>query len=368
MRDQESLNQRDESVLRRHLILYMRGKRLIPWIPRLPRHGIVRLPEGADWDPPTVTLKAIREVVAGRGESGHSREQAMAVLMASDFPNKHRDFQSLLENGSESRQIRHLAARYIGMTNTPAAMEILIQNTEIRDEYVRAGVVRALGRIGDTSALPAVLGVKEEGGGRAAAQAAFAAALISHRWGLEGNDLAFPAEEAYVNLPTSGTRDIEIASAGEEGAEFCLRSLATEPFGVEFAEQPMYELRIGQALSMLVLNRDVLSGSPVRYITRRKAFLGVIAYRTRAGLYPVGLLVLTAPSKKQNEVGISLCTTEGAIVFGGRGVARQDGVAFSIATVSGSKASPVSIRGVLEGGGLEFETAIVGHRSGRSVA
>jgi len=80
----------------------------------------------------------VRDVVIGM-DASFPRSRAMALLLASDFPNKHRDYELVLQNEKESPEIRYLAAIYLGKIPTPAAMEILLKNSHIRDERVLAG-------------------------------------------------------------------------------------------------------------------------------------------------------------------------------------------------------------------------------------
>ncbi len=60
-----------------------------------------------------VSLKRLRDVVAGR-DTTFPRSRGMALLHTTDFPNKHRDFQAVLENECESPEMRYLAASYLG--------------------------------------------------------------------------------------------------------------------------------------------------------------------------------------------------------------------------------------------------------------
>jgi HEAT repeat protein len=158
---------------------------------------IPRIAEGEIFDPDQLSLKRLRNVVAGKDRS-FSRAQAMMLLLASDFPNKHRDFEAVLGNEEEPSRFRYLAAISLGRVNTAAAMEVLVKHSQIRDERVLTGVMMALGRIGDKSALDVVSRVKQQTTGMAASMAKFAAALISHRLGLAGNDLPVPDDSIMV--------------------------------------------------------------------------------------------------------------------------------------------------------------------------
>ena len=104
---------------------------------------VARISEELIADTGKASLKQLRSVVAGR-DATFPRSFAMDLLLGTDFPNKHRDFESVLENETEAPETRYLAAISLGKIDTPAAMEILVKNSHAADELVLAGVMKAL--------------------------------------------------------------------------------------------------------------------------------------------------------------------------------------------------------------------------------
>lgn len=316
-----------------------------------------RLPEGVIVDSDEVSLKRLRDVVAGR-DSSMPRVQAIALLLASDFPNKHRDLEAVLENEKEAPEIRYVAATSLGKVNTPKAAEILISNSHIRDEGVLAGVMMALGRIGDKTALDAVVGALEHAKGVAALQARFAATLIAHRSGLKG-DLPTLGTDDYLAVDPSVARPFQIVRADDTDAELCLRSLADQPFGIEFAEHPMYQARCGRNTWMILFNCACVDNSGVKALWSQKSFLGAVAIRSEeTRLYSVALLMLTAPTMDKDAVNIRIYRTNGDVVFGGIASAEGDCTAFSILALPRPGAFGVKLKGTFECGRLVIETAL----------
>ena len=218
----------------------------------LPSKVCTRLPEAGISDPNEISLRQVRNVVAGRDQS-YPRSQAMALLRASDFPNKHRDFEAVLQNEDESSRIRYYAAISLGRINSPTALEILVRNSQTRNEEVLTGVMIALGRIGDRAALSAIEDVKRCAQEWPAAQAEFAAALISHKLGLEGHHLPIPDKKDYFIIPAKAEVSFPITQALDIDSELCLRSLADEPFGIEFSEESIHQGRLNRCTWMLLL-------------------------------------------------------------------------------------------------------------------
>lgn len=314
--------------------------------------------EEANLAPDEISLKQLRNIVAGRDKT-FPQAQAIALLLGSDFPNKHRDFEVVLENEKESPHIRYQAALSLGIINSPVALEILIKNSQIRDERVLAGVMTALGRIGDKKALDAVLRAKAHATGLAASQAKFSAALISHRLGLKGNVLPVPKDRDYLTVPDSAAHPFQITQVDDTNAEFCLRSIADQTFGIEFSEQPMYQIRCGRNVWMILFNRDFVGQDIIGKLGERKAFPGVIATKIEeTGLYSTAFLILTSPTRQPNTVNILIYRTNGDLVFGGTARVERNRVKFSIRSVSRPGAFAVLLEGAFENGRLETKTAL----------
>jgi|GEM_PF-1169874 len=308
--------------------------------------------------PDEVSLKRLRDAVAGR-DSGFSRSHAMALLQISDFPNKHRDFQAVLENESEPSEIRYLATVSLGRMNTQAAVDILLRNSEARDERVLAGVMKALGRIGGESSLSAVLRARDYAKGLAASYAEFAALLISHRIGLKGDESTVAEHKSYMELRGSAASSpLQLSRADSSDGEFCLRALGDQPFGIELTEHSMYQLRCERRLMMILFNREFIGRDAVRRLSERKAILGIVANRMEVtGSYSPSLLWLTSPAHNPGTVNLMLYRSTGQQIFGGTGTAHGERLEFNIRALPRPGAFGVQIDGHFENGKLEFKTA-----------
>ena len=281
------------------------------------------------------------------------------MLQTTDFPNKHRDFEAVLENEKESPEIRYLAAINLGKIPSPATIEILVRNSHVHDEYVLAGVMKALGRIGNKSALDAILTAKKRAKGLAAMQAEFAETLIAHREGLEKYELSVPETTDQRELDLRCARPFRITRADDTDAELCLRSLAGEQFGIEFSEHPMYQVRCGRNTWMILLNRDFSDKNSVKTVGKRKAFLGVIATRSEeTRLYSVAYLMLTSPINDEGVVSILIYRTNGKLTFSGTSRVEGNCAEFSILARPHPGAFAVKIEGTFEDGRLDIKTAL----------
>lgn len=343
---------------------------------RLPSFTIpVRLAEMRVDDPDGVSLKRLRDAVAGK-DVDWPRAHAMTRLLESDFPNKHRDFERVLANEADKPEARHLAALHLGMIDTRAALDALIAQTTIGDEYVLTGVLKALGRIGDASALPAIERVlKKTATGTAATQAAFAAAFIAHRLNLPGHALPLPSSSDYVvdtraakdGGPPSDCGRLRVTLANAADAELCLRSLSRRPLAVELLESPMYEMRCGRNIWMIALNRDTGERGAIDGLTARKMLLAVIARRDPdTGLYAAAFLVFTAPDAS-GGAHLLIHRVDGGLISAGHLRVHDDCGEFALRPVKGPRPYTIWFEGELHPGRLVITTAVASRGEKRTV-
>jgi hypothetical protein len=305
-----------------------------------------------------VSLKRLRDVVAGR-DGTVPRSQAMALLQISGFPDRHRDFEAVLEDENESAVARYLAAASLRNIATPTAMEILLKNTCVRDERVLSSVLNALACIGDESALDAILKVRERAEGLAASQAEFAASLIVHRLGLNGPDYPPPEIGDHLELKRHCARPIRVSKADEAEVELCLSSLASQPFGIEFAENSMLHARCGRNTWMIVLNKEFSDKTSVVTLAKRKGFFGVVAIRDeQSRSYSVAYLILTSPAKHDQSIDVLIYRISGQLCFTGIAQVAGNGAEFSILALQRPGAVAVKIDGTFKDGRLEIVTAL----------
>jgi HEAT repeats len=307
--------------------------------------------------PSSDQLASIRDAAAGRNTS-IPQKRAIYLLQAVDFPEKIQDYQDLLENEDEPSNIRYLAAIGLYKANTPEAIDILIGNSQTRDQNVLAAIMKGLGRIGDERALPAIVRVKNSATGKAVSQAAFAAGLLSHRFGLAGNDLRVPVASEYLPPPSGTTSQVRVATPPETEVEVYLRSLALQPFGIQQDVNRLYQIQCGRNNFMLAFNEAFTRSDTVRAMQVRKTLIGVIATKNEeTESYSTAYLLLASPAAQANVLDLLIHRSTGELIFGGTAQIKGSRVEFSIRSISRPGAFSVDIAGSFEAGSLQLSTA-----------
>jgi hypothetical protein len=307
----------------------------------------------------TFTMEELRDNVAGRSNT-IPRTTAIKILSGSSIPNKHKDLEMLLQNNNEPSTIRFLAATGLGRIGDSAAKEILNQSiTSESDEQVLAAMANALGRIGDEYSLNQITQAKQRmTADFAASKAQFAISLISYRLGLEGNDIPFPNEDDFLDTPTDAFQ-MEISEASEEEIKICKLSLVTEPFGIELADRPAFQIKYDMGVGMALLNRDIVGEQGVQLLSQRKALVGVFADKTEEyGTYSVSYLVFSSPNQRSGEINLIATRPDGIVVSAGKArIIEPENIEFSIRAVSQLGVFAMVIEGIIQNRNLQIKTA-----------
>lgn len=307
-----------------------------------------------------IDIERLRMVINGKSNE-LTKELAMNLLQNHEYPNKYKDLQAVLENNNESSSLRYLAAINLARTNVADAQDILINNiTQIDDERVLYGVVEALGQVGDSRAISALSNIRNGKEGFVSSKANFALALISYRFGLEGNELSFPTEEEYLKMPDD-TQQIKISKASRGEITKCVNSISDLQFGIQLSEEPAYQVITGGNTHMVLLNKQYTDIERSKQLLQRKSILGIIAYKSEEHQsYSVRYLILTSPATQSTldgNINVIITSPDGNIMFGGILSMRDNNMKFSIRSTSQPGGFPFLIEGDLIDRELKLRSA-----------
>lgn len=294
-----------------------------------------------------IDIETLRMAVTGKSKD-LSRTLALTLLQSHDYPNKSKDLQTVLENNNEPTTLRYLAAVYLGRTNIPDVQDILIKNVRIDDERVLAGVVEALGRVGDSRAIPALLDTKNSKKGSVSSKANFAVALISHRFGLQGNELPIPTEQEYLKM-SKDTKPVKISHASREEINKCINCISDRQFGIQLSQEQAHQVIIGKDIHLVFLNKQYADIENVKQLLQRKSILGIIVYKSEEHeSYSVEYLILSSPTTQSGgNIDVIIASPNGDIMFGGMLNIRDDNIKFSLRSTSQPGGFPLIIEGNL---------------------
>lgn len=321
-------------------------------VPR-PESLVLRLPEQALLDGYSVSLRRLRAAVAGEDREW-PQSLAMAWLFDSDFPNKHRDYENILLSREASAEARCAAASYLGRIGSAAAQEILIAGLEVEDHQVSSAVLAALAQQGGPAAFDAIMGSAAVGRDELREGAHFALAAIASRHDLEPFDLPTIEEGARASYPAHGASDLRVECADPVEVELCLRCLGPSPFSIELAERPAYQIRCGNDLWMILLNRSVAMAGSVGELLGRKHLAGLVAKRSPIDGGYVSALVILAGPRAANGVQILVYRPSGRLAMAGLAAMADDSGRFSLRSMPGPRAFTIDIEGDFAAEGLTF--------------
>lgn len=309
----------------------------------------------------TLSNKLHTDIVLGKDKS-FPRSIAIKMLPSSKVPNSADLLRRVLEGDTEESGLRRLAAVSLWRLNTPEALGYLRTALEtVKNPVALTGVVKCLGRVGDESALKAIMKVKKTARGVLRSQASFAASLISYRLGLRGNDLPMPRE--YVRMPRTRKQELKFVSVSKVEVELFTDFLITEPFGIELSRSSLLHFSCPGGRWMIGFNRDITGTKAIESMWHRKTLLGIIAAKhNEDGHYSASYLILTKPRTKEAKIDILITRITGEPAWAGTTtsiIANQ--VKFAIRTVGRIGIAPLKLEGFMRANGkVSITSAISG--------
>lgn len=299
---------------------------------------------------------------AARGEDRRITRRTALNLVAArpDLEDRLALLRNVLESPDEPPSLRYDAARYLGRIDSPESIAVLERNLEIRDEQVRAGVFKSLGRIGGRESLERIERVRDLGP-RTAPVAGFAAILIAHRLRVDGYRIPLPDEGQYLEVDERESRRLSLRKADADETEAASASLELEPVGFDVAWDCLYRVHCGPRMMLLLLNREVIAEPEEALGASRLA--GAIGHwhRHETAYAPI-YFILTDPAHPPGGVDIAVANPNGKRLFAGKGAVRDGSVEFAIRGVSGPGTLPLDVAGRLTRGTLELSRGSVGTR------
>ena len=202
-----------------------------------------------------IPIEKLPDIVLGRDRT-FARAEAMALLAASSHPERESLLAQVLENPSDERQYRVVAAIALGRILTPTAETILIRNLKT-DDPTLPEVLKSLGRIGGREALAAIESLKLSEGHHALGASRFAASLVTYRLGIAGHDLPLPNEKDLLRAEGIAAQRIELRKMEPESAKVVIDALRRYPYGgVEFDSGAVTHVHCAGETNVILINRE----------------------------------------------------------------------------------------------------------------
>lgn len=307
--------------------------------------------------PPSPTIRDItqlRRLASGQTLS-FFRGEALRLLATSRFPNRHRDLEIVLANEQEPLGLRCLAATLLGQQANDTALRILVNQAPSTTPDVLDQIVRAVGQIGDDTALEALDRIGASAPARIADQARFASVLIAYRHGLGDHTVELPERSRCLHIPQEHRLPVAVEIPHGKDLDSSLLAVAVEPYGIEFDERHASQLSFERDRWILLLNRTVLEA--FERLRRKKALLGVVVERVALDPeYVVALIILSTPAEGAREVRLHLHDLDGDLLYLGDAHVHEPRVGFSVETLARPVSIPLEIEGELTEEGLSLSS------------
>jgi hypothetical protein len=80
---------------------------------------------------------------------------------------------------------------------------------------------------------------------------------------------------------TDDIKPIKIFQTNSEEVNLCLNYISDQPFGIQLAQEPAYQVIIGKDIHLVLLNKQYSDIENAKQLLQHKSMLGIIAYKKR---------------------------------------------------------------------------------------
>ena len=305
-----------------------------------------------------IPIEKLPDIVLGR-DRRFARAEAMALLAASNHPQREALLAQVLENPDDERQYRLVAAITLGRILTPTAEKTLLRNLNTEQPALNE-VLKSLGRIGGRESLAAIESLRLSERHHAYGPARFAASLITYRLGIAGHDLPLPDKKDLLQPAATDARRIDLRKMEPASAKAVIEALKRYPYGnVELDPEAVTHVQCAGEVNVILINREFSARGTLVKATERKALFAIGALQSpETGDFSPSYLLFTHPSGTPGTVDMIVTRCSGAYAMAGFGRLAGDGGEFELRSVRRPGALSILVRGTLENGIVRAAEAI----------
>jgi hypothetical protein len=282
--------------------------------------------------------EVIREALRGRVPRV---PQALAFALVPELdipgPQKRDLIREALQDPAVGPPVRVQAARSLAQLEPDLATPELVRILEEPDvaEPVAATSAVVLGQIGEPDNLELLERVKGSATSEFVRQrAAFAEAMIVHRFGVTDREVELPAAESQPPPQPVGALQFISRRAGGDRRRRALEGVRQEFPRMNPGQQDVFEVQCGPLLLEVVTPRDMLGGEGMQMLAQRPALPAVVALlHTETDEFYSSLVALSSP-QGEDRVLLLLTRLEGQPVYMGEGSVSQQRAEFEMRSVN----------------------------------
>ena len=309
-------------------------------------------------DIPAAGLRADSLVAAVAGEHPDVPPSAALSLLAEiDLAgaDRQRLLQDVVQNADLDQQVRVGAVRIYTRVAGEAAVPALLGVLEDGVERVNAAVATALGRVGTPDVLDTLQRLRTGASGSLLRRrATFAEALVVHRFGLTDRETALPPVETLPAPPSAGALAFSGVRPGLIRRDRVLKAVQRELPAFDVGRQDVYEVQCGPRLLEIAVDQDFVGPEGVARLRSRPATPAVVAVHSEEhDDFHLALIALSSPDGKDG-VTVRLSRPSGEAVYLVDGSSQGDELALELRTVRAPGATPVAGQIRLATSGIEI--------------
>lgn len=279
---------------------------------------------------------------------------ALSLLSDSDMPgtDPHALLQEAVENSDLEPHVRVAAVRVYMRAAGEGSAPGLLQALESSEEPLAAAAATALAQVGTPDHLDALERARGgKGGALLSDRAAWAEALIIHRFGLADREFDFPAAQMQPAPVATGALAFASVKPGPSRRDHALKAIKRDLPWFDPGKQDVYEVQCGPRLLEVAVDREVVTGGEK---LAKPATPAVVAMQDlEYGDFYAGLIALSRPTGA-DRLRVELSRLTGEAVYVGEGSRKGGEVELDLRAADAAGVAPVAGRVRVTSKGVEI--------------
>ncbi|MBV1931196.1 MAG: HEAT repeat domain-containing protein [Porticoccaceae bacterium] len=242
---------------------------------------------------------------------------------------------SILANTREKTNLRVSAAAGLGVSNTKAAENILLDNIDTTDSFVREEIIKSLGKVGSSKAVDILTSRLKTTEDQEHKLVSFALTAIAFREG-DASSASIPDFEWH----TQTLKSLKGKALAEN-----INNIWGSSYGLTLNKDIGFSATCGHSTLGILLNKQLSRGSWLDTLLSQALLLGLItAKESQMGFYSVRYILMSRPTK--TGFALTATKTSGDVALAGNAV--RDGDKFNLTLLDvGLERIPTQVKGTI---------------------
>lgn len=303
----------------------------------------------------TNTVDQICELAVDKEKVYNHKTRTKAIIF---LPKIHgeREFEilkNILADNTENRYLRIASVKALVNFEPTKAEPVLVENLMASDPYVKARVIRALGKIGGNESLKSMNKIEIPQDERLKRHFQFAKTLIRYRIGSDELSLPDDAKIFEKRGSDSSAVPLVMSKIGTQQIDKAMTKIAGPFYGITICRDYAFQFACGRSKFIILLNQDCFGEDSLQKLMSKGKIAGLII-TSFVKNEPCGVNSIIFTSPQESGIKIDIYRYDGILIFAGEGRTENRTINWNVQGLNKQGSLIITFNGKIDEKGLSF--------------